>query len=191
MSLYFRYSGFPLWQYVISFFPGAGNVHFSFRNTIYQNNSCVALEDIGEGDKALLCKTNLTDCCRTSGNSAALGNWFFPNGTRVPSLSYRWDFYRARGQKLVCMSRRRGGVEGIYSCEIPDSMNVNRTLYIGVYTASRGKPQMHWLCMILFSASSLHKIMPAYPISSIRHRSYYSRVAFTLLGSWLIATMAE
>ena len=37
---------------------------------------------------------------------------------------------------MVALNRRRGGVEGIYCCEIPDSMNVTQTIYIGVYTTS-------------------------------------------------------
>ena len=44
-------------------FPGTGDVWFSLNGTTYQNNSCVTLEDIGEGDDALLCVTNLTACC--------------------------------------------------------------------------------------------------------------------------------
>ena len=90
------------------------------------------LEDIGEGDNALLC---ITACCRES----ALGNWFFPNGTRVPSAGWQWDLYRNRGQMVVSMYRRRGGVDGIYYCEIPDAMNVTQTIYIGVYSTSTGE----------------------------------------------------
>ena len=100
------------------------------------------LEDIGEGDDALLCITNYTACCRppyTSVNGPALGNWYFPNGTRVPSADMQWDFHRTRGQMVVRMHRRRGGVEGIYCCEIPDAMNVTQTIYIGVYSASTGE----------------------------------------------------
>ena len=40
---------------------------------------------------------------------------------------------------MVHLNRRRGGAEGIYRCEIPDSMNVTQTVYIGVYTASSGE----------------------------------------------------
>ena len=40
------------------------------------------------------------------------------------------------------MYRRRGGVEGIYRCEIPDIMNVTQTIYIGVYTASGGESML-------------------------------------------------
>ena len=101
------------------------------------------LEDIGEGDDdALLCKTNLTACCRppyTGDMGAAIGNWFFPNGTRVPTLGVGWDISRTRGQMVVHLHRTRGGVEGIYHCEIPDSMNVTQTIYIRVYSASTGE----------------------------------------------------
>ena len=103
----------------------------------------MALEDIGEWANALLCVTDKTACCRspyTAGEiSRAMGNWFFPNGTRVPSAGIPWDFYRIRDQMIVLMHRRRGGVNGIYRCVIPDAMNFIQTIYIGVYTASTGE----------------------------------------------------
>ena len=129
----------------ITFSPGAGDVWFSLRGTTYQNNSCVALEDIGEDDDALLCMTNFTACCKhpdTGENGSGLGMWFFPNGTRIQSkkaTSEQLDFYSTRGQRVVHLNRRRGKVEGNYRCEIPDSMNVTQTIYIGVYTASSGE----------------------------------------------------
>ena len=100
------------------------------------------LENIGEGDDALLCITFQTACCQppyTGEMGPALGNWFFPNETGVSGSSNQSDFYTTRGQMVVRMNRRRGGVEGIYRCEIPDSMNVNQTIYIGVYSASTGE----------------------------------------------------
>ena len=88
----------------------------------------MALEDIGENDTALLCETNFTACCwrpATDINWLVSGNWFFPNKTEVPNvvnetIDLIWDFYRDRDQSVVRMNRRRGGVEGIYHCEIPD-----------------------------------------------------------------------
>ena len=103
----------------------------------------MTLEDIGEGGNALLCLTDQPACCRrpftNPTGQQALGNWFFPNGTRVPSSGVGWDFHRTRGQSAVFLHRRRGGVVGVYHCMIPDRMNVNRNIYIGVYTASTGK----------------------------------------------------
>ena len=125
-----------------TFPPGAGDVWFSLRGTTYQNNSCVTLEDIGEGDDALLCITYLTASDFTG---TSLGNWFFPNGTRVPgrivthTSGEQWDFYRTRGEMVVHLNRIRGGEEGIYRCEIPDSLNVLRAIYIGVYNTSSGE----------------------------------------------------
>ena len=96
------------------------------------------MEDIGEGDDALHCMTDFRNCCRppyTGEMENALGNWFFPNETRVPSSGGQWDIYRTRGQSVVLLQRRRGGVEGIYRCEMPDAMNVIQTIYIRVYRA--------------------------------------------------------
>ena len=125
----------------ISFFSAA--VH---RGIPYKNNSIVTLENIGEGDDALVCITNYTACCRrpyTGNMGPALGNWFFPNGTRVPSSGVGWDFHRTRGQMMVRLQRRRGGAEGIYSCMIPDTSGFSQTKYIGVYSASTGEWHMY------------------------------------------------
>ena len=122
----------------ISSFPAA-----VLRGRPYQNNSIVILEDIGEGDDdALLCITNQTACCRrpyTGDMGPPIGNWFFPNKTRVPSLGNQSDFHRDRGQMVVRLHRRRGEVEGIYRCVIPDAMNGYQTIYIGVYSANTGE----------------------------------------------------
>ena len=101
----------------------------------------MTVEDIGDGVDALLCKTNLDACCRPpyTGNWFTMENWFFPNGTRVSTSGNQWDFYRTRGQMVVGLSRGRGEVEGIYRCEIPDSMNIIQTIYIGVYSANSGE----------------------------------------------------
>ena len=119
------------------YFPCAG-VSVWLRGTNYQNNSLVTLEDIGQGDAALFCITDLTACCRYP-YTYSVGNWFFPNGTRAPSSGVRWNFHRTRGHMSIALHRREGGEEGIYHCLIPDAMNVTQTIYIGVYTASTGE----------------------------------------------------
>ena len=118
-------------------------VRFILKGTTYQNNSIVSLDDIGGGDDALLCVTDQPACCRRPYTDPigqqSIGNWWFPNGTRVLTSGSQWDFHRTRGQSIVRLQRRRGGEEGIYHCEIPDAMNVIQTIYIGVY--SRTDPQ--------------------------------------------------
>ena len=99
----------------------------------------MTLEDIGEGCDALLCKTN------QSGTGSALGEWFNPNGTRIfteianETTQEKRDIYRTRNLSVVRLNRKRGGMEGTYRCEIPDSLNATQTLYIGVYTSCSGK----------------------------------------------------
>ena len=114
--------------------PGGG-VGFSLNGTTYRNNSLVTLEYIGEGGDALLCMTEYSTCCKQPDR----GNWFFPNGTRVPTSNNQWDFHRTRDQMVVLLQRRRGGEDGVYRCEILDELNVTQTIYIGVYTASTGE----------------------------------------------------
>ena len=121
-------------MHLMSSLPGAGNVRFSLNGTTYQNNSIVTLEDIGEKDDALFCITNGSNSRRNW--LIYRGNWFFPNGTRVSSKDKEWDFYRTRNQSVVLLNRRGSGEDGIYRCEIPDSMNVTQTIYIGVYLAN-------------------------------------------------------
>ena len=136
-----------------------GGVRFSFRGRTYQNNSFVFLEDIGQDSDALLCITNQTACCHPGGMGTGLGNWFFPNGTRVPNevvnstSGLKWDFYRTWGEMVVLVHRRRGGVEGIYRCEIPDAMNVTQIIYIGVYT--RSEWYMYTFVLINYSRTTV------------------------------------
>ena len=48
-------------------------------------------------------------------------------------------FRRTRGQSVVLLQRMRGGVNGIYHCEIPDAFDIIQMVYIGVYTANTGE----------------------------------------------------
>ena len=132
-----------------SSFPGAADVRFSLNGTVYQNNSIVTLEDIGEGDDGLLCITDPRNCCRVpyTVTVSGAGNWFFPNETQLPSSGTQWDFHTVRGQSVVYLHRRRGGEEGIYRCDTP---NVTQTIYIGVYTTNTGEPPQPVGCYALF-----------------------------------------
>ena len=106
----------------------------------------MTLEDIGEGDDALHCRTNFAPCCLpsyTGNNETKLGKWFFPNGMQVHSNGTQLNLYRTRGEMVISLNRRRGGEEGIYRCVIPDSMNVNQTIYIGVYSAGSSEWYMY------------------------------------------------
>ena len=122
---------------------GTGGVWFSLKDTVYQNNSLVNLEDIGEGDDAMFCLTDQPACCRPPHGGNAIGNWFFPNGSRVPSSGSQWDFHRTRGRMVVLLHRRRGGEAGVHSCVVPDELNITQSIYIGIYITDTGEWYMY------------------------------------------------
>ena len=89
------------------------------------NNSDVLLTDIGEGDSALSCFTDLTQCCRDSDTvgEGGLGEWLSPNGSLVQVSGAGDDFYRNRGQSVVRLNRRNNATSptGQFCCVVPDA----------------------------------------------------------------------
>ena len=96
-----------------------GGVHFELNKKVYLNNSVIPLRDIGEGDNALLCKTDRTNCCGTRPNR--FGEFYYPNGVAVPIASRQQGFYRNRGEQLIRLNRRSIATSptGKYRCAIP------------------------------------------------------------------------
>ena len=103
------------------------------------------------GSDSVQCHTDLRTCC-TSTHGPHRGDWFFPNGTRLP---FSRDIYENRGSERVALSRRNNADSpvGIYRSDIPtravhsDTDNSLRArVYVGLYTASGG--MFHVLAMI-------------------------------------------
>lgn len=88
------------------------------------------LEDIGEGDDALICATNNKLCCQDSRQ----GHFLFPDGSLVPVASAGQDFYRNRGSYIIRLNRRNGATSpvGRYGCEIPDENGALQRIFIHV-----------------------------------------------------------
>ena len=157
-----------------SSFPGTADVRFLLNGITYQNNSLVTLEDIGEDNDALLCRTDNMMCCSRDEvpGREIRGDWYFPNGDMVPNSRLMDgtmpDIYRNRGDRVVRLNRKRGGVTGIYRCEmIPDTEGVFQTMYIGVYTASTGECYMY--TAVLFNYIPMLQAYVAESDSSIKH----------------------
>ena len=100
----------------------------SLRGTPIDNDGFVNAVDVGSIDVyALLCLTNVTDCC---GGDNRTGDWFFPNGGIVESWtnSVHSDvFVRNRGQSVVRLHRFSNPSErGRFRCELRgDTIYVN------------------------------------------------------------------
>ena len=119
----------------------------------YPNNSVINIEAIGRNGGALICQTNKRPCCRAPPNRA--GEWYYPNGTQVPTEGTRSAIYRDRGDEgQVRLNRKNDTTDptGLYRCEVPDAQNIKRSLYaglIGSYGKNRAKCIICNICRIV------------------------------------------
>ena len=114
---------------------------------MYDNNSIININLIGEGFEgvgstdggALECHTDDTTCCRgidNPPNGTGRGEWYYPNGTVVPPPGGDTEFYRTRGHMVIRLNRL--GViaslhqTGVYRCEIPGAGGVTISRYIAI-----------------------------------------------------------
>ena len=125
------------------------------RRVAIPNGSFVDLDDImyttpsqeppsntNPRDEALLCVTDLVDCCDNP--HTVRGDWYYPNGTRVEldpaaSITFRANRGASEGLKFngsVRLFRRYGQPpgRGRFYCELPSAANpnVNQTLYANI-----------------------------------------------------------
>ena len=106
------------------------DVYFELKGMVYANNSAVPMLNIGKGENALLCRTNKKECCGTPPNR--YGEFYYPNGIRIPVAKQKHGFYRDRGQQVIRLNRREevASPRGKYRCEIPDGDGVTQKIYI-------------------------------------------------------------
>ena len=93
------------------------------------------MNDIGEGDNALLCVTDSPDCCKPT-NGPLQGEFYYPDNTLVRNQAQNYSLYRNRGPQVIRLNRRSDVllITGVYRCEIPDSTGTNQSIYItGLY----------------------------------------------------------
>ena len=110
------------------------------------NNSYVNLNTVdpkrgGKNPNTLLCHTDLNTCC-TRAQGPDRGDWYFPNGNRLPL--YNYDnipvLSERRGSRRVDVYRSGSdGTSGIYRCDIEtiavNNNNGNVSLFVGLYTS--------------------------------------------------------
>ena len=110
----------------------------------YNNNSMVSISDIGEGDDALLCVTDLRDCCKkyqTLNSSRALGNWFYSNGSAV-GVNDR-GFFKNRDRSVMRLHRRENTTAptGQFCCKVPDATYKVVTICIDVIMSNSSESE--------------------------------------------------
>ena len=123
--------------------------YVSFMSQTLANHSYVDLSLVGRpdaGGEGVQCITDLSTCCNSSQGSHR-GDWYFPDGNRLPFPASDVDTYEARLSQGVDLRRNTNANSptGIYRCDIPtndvhdDTANSPRdTVYVGLYTANGG-----------------------------------------------------
>ena len=99
----------------------------SFGGVAYANSSVIQITEIGHA--GLQCITDKMPCCGDPPHRA--GEWYFPDGTRVPIRGHATSFYRFRGDGTVSLNRKNSRVmmpTGRFCCEVPDATNALHTV---------------------------------------------------------------
>ena len=106
-----------------------------FRQSFLPNHSYVDFNLVGGGNESVQCRTDLSTCCFFE-NRPDGGDWYFPNGSKLPTDSEH-SIYEAYRNMHVQLCRNNGAErEGIYRCDIETSAANNgsyETLYAGLY----------------------------------------------------------
>ena len=122
--------------------------YVSFMSQTLANHSYVDISQVGNdgsGSDSVQCITDLSTCCNSTAGSHR-GDWYFPDGTRLP-FSYNGDIYEFRTAQRVDLRRRNSAnsPDGIYRCDIPtnavhddNDRSVRDTVYVGLYSTSGG-----------------------------------------------------
>ena len=121
--------------------------YVSFMGQILANHSYVDLSTVGSEDNSnsVVCHTDLTTCCSGS-QGFHRGDWYFPDGTRLPFASSSVPIGLGRAAQRVVIRRTTAtGPTGIYRCDISTEAlhsdtedSVRDSVYVGLYTSSGG-----------------------------------------------------
>ena len=121
-------------------------VQFRFMNDEIVNHGIVTISDI-TASEPLLCVTDRIDCCPPEESGVSNGQWYFPDESAVPD-EFGDNFYQASVFAAVRLHRISDMTNGIYRCDIPDTMGDIRTLHIGIYNNGAGKQFICYLCLV-------------------------------------------
>ena len=120
-----------------------------FMGTNLSNHSYVDLTLVGDarnGNDSVQCHTDLVTCCNSDAGPDR-GDWYFPNGTRLPFPNIAFNIFGIRqAQRIDVRHRGRSDVtSGIYHCTVETNAvhddDGRETVYVGLY-ASGGEEDM-------------------------------------------------
>ena len=148
-------------------------IYISFRGQTLANHSYVDLSRVGDDTSdsdSVQFVTDLNTCC-TGAQGPHRGDWYFPNGTRLP---FTGDIHESRRAQRVDLRRIKNGIDGIYRCDISTDVvhdtSVRDTMYVGLYLNGGGEclqfqPPPIVACLLTFIVGNLSitKIIERFP----------------------------
>ena len=117
--------------------------YVSFMCQTLANHSYVDISQVGTSDcSTVQCHTDLSTCCREE-QGPHRGDWYFPNGSRLP---FYGDIYELREDQRIDLDRISGTeTNGIYRCDIATNAvhgsysSVRDMVYVGLFTSNKGE----------------------------------------------------
>ena len=100
-----------------------------------RTNSSVPLSDTGSGPNALICHSHRSNCCQTfSLQPQGVSEWFFPNGSNIPSGRGSVFSRNRTDQGVINLNRTTDATppSGMYCCRVMDILNVEQTVCVNV-----------------------------------------------------------
>ena len=123
--------------------------YVTFMGQTLANHSYVDLSLVGgdlSGSDSVQCHTDLAYCC-SGAQGGHRGDWYFPNGNRLP-FAGGGNIFETRGAQRVDLRRSNSAISpvGIYRCDIPtddvhddtDTSVRDAPVYVGLYTGNGG-----------------------------------------------------
>ena len=117
--------------------------YVTFMEEALPNHSYVDLSLVGDANSGneIVCKTDLSTCCN-EGAGADRGDWYFPNGDRLPfsgllvekRLNQRVELHPGAGNGSIPSGIYRCSIETIAVNSAVNTDNTTReTVYVGLY----------------------------------------------------------
>ena len=118
--------------------------YISIGGVTLPSHAFVELSDVGSTvDTGLQCHTDLSTCC-SGAQGIHRGDWYFPDGNRLPFPPGPEGVSEIRGPQQVGLRHvpsESDVVSGIYYCEIPttiDDPSTREVVYVGIYNTAGG-----------------------------------------------------
>ena len=140
--------------------------YVSFMGQTLANHSYVDLSLVGTDSDSVQCHTDLITCC-SAAQGFHRGDWYFPNGDRLPFPGGDAIILEVRGAQRVDLRRKSHSSHGtgIYRCDISTDtvhhstdMSVRDMVYVGLYQFHQGSLTVKFIHGALSTAALFQEI---------------------------------